>query len=269
MTHSMLVAGDASSAAGDQLIGSIELPQRKSGEWTIFKVFGYVVRSTATAAESVGGYIKLSPNTGEITPHPAPSKFPIFGPPSSLGSNIDAPASPLNLYDVDLSASGKANIDIYYHNSIAASTPARVIAGIMFGDERPAPTPLKWIDSVRSTIASSDDTAIGTIELSANAQRIVGVAGVLQQDGVLVAGGDLIGYFRLDSDDVKIIPAQYPFTCAWNAGLGTTISTDVGPAINLLPVDIPIPEGARIGSFVKLSVGVTNPADVEIFIAYV
>lgn len=268
MQHSMILTGGASAAAGDTNLGTIELPQRDSGLWLIHKVFAQVVHATATAAESVGGDLRLSPAQGEVTPNPAPSRFPVFNAGSSLGATIDVSMCPLQMYDVEYAASGQARIDLIFNNAIAATVAAQVVAGIMFGDERPGKMPFSFVDRVRTTVTAAADSAIGTITLSQNATEIVGLLGILQQDGVLVTAEELIGFFRLASDDVKLVPAQYPFNAAFSAGLGALIQGGDQPKCEFIPTKIPVPKGARIDCFCDLNTAVTNGADVEIFIAY-
>lgn len=269
MDHSMVLAGGASAAAGDTNLGTIELPQRDSGNWLIHHVFAQVVRATATAAESVGGDFRLQPNQGELTPNPAPSRFPVFESGSFLGATAPVSVCPLHLFEVDYQATGQARIDLIYNNAIAATVAAQVVCGIIFGDERPVQHPAHFVDRVRTTVTSAADSAIGTITLSQNATEIIGIAGILQQDAVLTAGEELIGFFRLASDDVKMVPAQYPFNAAFGAGLGATIGGGDQPRITFIPVSIPVPDGARIDCFSDLNTAVTNAADVEIFIAYI
>jgi hypothetical protein len=268
MDHSMIVAGAGATTAGDTTIGNIELPQRDSGNWIIHHVFAQAVRATATAAESVGGHFRLSPTQGELTPQPAPSRFPVFSSGSFLGAVADVPTCPLNIYEVDYSATGQARIDMIYNQAITVTVAAQVVLGVVFGDKRPTKTPFKFVDRVRTTVTAAADTSIGTITLSQNAKRIVGIAGIIQQNGVLTTAEELIGFFRLDSDDVKLVPAQYPFNAAFGAGLGATIASGVQGMISFMPVDIAVPRGARIDCFSDLNTAVTNGADVEIFIAY-
>ena len=268
MTHSMIVAGAASAAAGDSTIGTIELPSRESGNWLIHSVFGQVARATATAAESVGGDLRLVVAQGELTPNPAPSRVPIFENGSFLGATADVSVCPLHMYPTAWEATGQARLSLVFNTAITNTVAAQVVAGVMFSDERPAVTPFKFIERVRTAVTSAADTSIGTITLSQNATRIVGICGILQQNGVLTTAEELIGFFRLGSDDVKIVPAQFPFNTAYGAGLGALIaSAPVGPT-NFIPVDIPVPDGARIDCFCDLNTAVTNGADVEIFIAY-
>ncbi len=268
MTHSMIVTGAGSTGAGDTVIGTIELPSNPNGNWLIHRVFGQVVRATATAAEAVGGDFRLNPAQGELTPQPAPSRFPLFGSSSFLGSVADVPTCPLQFYETNWQATGQARIELIYNNAIAATVGAQVVLGVQFSDERPAMIPTKFVDRVRTTISAAGDTSVGTVALSQNATRIVGIGGVLSQDGVLVTAEELIGFFRLGSDDVKIVPAQFPFNDAYGAGLSTTIASGQASKFNFMPVDIPVPNGARIDTFVDLNTAVTNGADVEIFIAY-
>lgn len=269
MDHSMILAATSSLGVGDTSLGTIELPQRDSGTWKIHQVFGQVVRTAATAAESVGGSFRLQPNQGEVLPNPAPSRFPIFEAGSFLGSTAPVSICALHRYNVDYDATGQARIEIIYDNAIAATADAEVVAGIIFGDERPVPTPFHFVDRCRSAIKGAADAAIGTITLSQNATKIVGVLGVLQQDGVLTTAETLIGHFRMASDDVKMVPAQFPFNAAFGAGVGILIGGGDQPKLEFIPVDIPVAKGARIDCFCNLNVAVSHEADVEIFLAYV
>lgn len=265
----MLVTGNATATSGDQTIGTIELPQRAQGNWKIYKVYGQLTSNSQIAADAIGGYMKLSPNTGEITPHPAPSKIPLFGYGAYAGSQADATPAPLQSYDVDLEASGKANIDLIFNNATSGSTTMEMVLGILFGDEIPPPTRFKWVDNVRNTLTSTSETSIGTIELSANATKIVGIAGIVQPAGTPNQGQEVLATLRLDSDDIKIVPAQYPFHSGFHPGVGTSFGSSFQPKIEFLPVSIPVQGGARIDCFATLYSAVSNGADTEIFIAYV
>lgn len=265
-THSMIVAGAAGTTAADHLIGAITLPA--GGPWIVHDLFGQVVSATATAAESIGGYVFLDVASGDLTPNPAPSHFPCFETGSSLGTTINRGKCPLNLFPVEYEAAGKAVINIYYHQSIACTVAPQVVAGIIFGKSKPEIRPFPFSDSVRAAVTSAADTSVGTITLAEKATRVVGACGILSQDGVLVAGEELTGFFRLASDDIKMPPMQLPFNCVFGAGLGATIFGASQGTINFIPLDIPVPGGARINSFVDLNTAVTNGADVEIFLAY-
>lgn len=265
-THGMIVSGAAGTTAADHLIGTITLPA--GGPWTIHHVHGQVVSATATAAESIGGYVFFDVASGDIAPNPAPSQFPAFETGSSLGATIDRGESPLNLFSVDWEAYGKAVINCYYHQNIACTVAPQVVMGMIFGKNIPSVQPLTFCQQVRTTVAAAADTAIGTATISEKAKRIVGICGILQQDGVLVAGEELTGFFRLTSDDIKLPPLQLPFNKVFGAGLGGTIHGGNQGSINFIPVDIPVVGGSRLNTFIDLNTAVTNAADVQIFIAY-
>jgi hypothetical protein len=85
---------------------------------------------------------------------------------------------------------------------------------------------------------------------------------------VLTTAEELIGFFRLASDDVNLVPAQYPFPMAFSAGLGALIQGASFTPSGFIPVDIPIVGGARINCFVDLNTAVTTAAEVQVYIAY-
>jgi len=265
-THSMLVAGAGLAAQGDALIGTITLPA--GGPWLVHDVYGQVAAVTATAAEVVGGHYRFEVASGDLTPNPAPSRFPCREASSALGATIDRGVSQLNLFPVAWEAAGKAVINIYGYNNVANTGIPQWIIGLLFGKTRPEKRPMLFCDTVRAAVAAAADTAVGTITLAEKATRITGICGILNQSGVLVTAEELLGFFRLSSDDVKLPPMQLPFNCAYGAGLGALITGASERTIQFIPIDIPVVGGARIAVNVDLNTAVTNAADVAIYLAY-
>lgn len=265
-THSMIVTGGGGTAASESSIGSITLPA--DGPWQIHHIFGQIAAATATAAEAIGGYLRLESLAGDLEPNPAPAEFPLYSAGSFLGATADRVSNPLQMYRINFAAPGKSQLQLLYAQDVACTVAPQIVAGIIFGKSVPEMKPLQYVDSVQTTVTAATDTSIGTITLSERAARIVGVCGVLIQDGVLVTAEELVGFWRMASDDVNIIPAQFPFTNAGSAGLGATIGTGGIGMTSFIPVDIPVPAGARINTYVDLNTAVTNGADVRIFIAY-
>ena len=266
-THSMIVAGAGGTAAGETLIGTITLPA--GGPWLVHDVFAQVVAATATAAESVGGNIRIEVASGDLSPNPAPSRFPVRSSNAALGATIDRGVCPLSLFPVAYEAAGKAVINLYGVNSNAQTAAPQWIIGMMFGKTRPETMPLNFVDVVRGSVIAAAATALGTITLAEKATKIVGVCGIIAQHGVVVAGEELLGFFSLASDDIKIPPMQLPFNSAYGAGLGALIDGNSEPPIHFIDVDIPIVGGARINATVDLNTAVTNVTTCEVFIAYI
>ncbi len=264
-THAMTVQL-AGAVLGDTTIGQIELPA--SGPWLVHDVAGQIVRQTATAAESVGGHFRLSPPSGDLTPDPRPSSFPVFEEGSSLGGTIDLSTCPLKLHQTAWNAEGKATIDLIGHQAITVTAAPMFLISVIFGPSRPELRPAVFVDHLRAANGAAGATALGTLNLSEKATRITGIAGVIQQDGVLTTAEELIGHFFITSDDVKLSPLQLPFNCVFGAGLGILINAVSQPQVNFIPVDIPVPGGARLDCFSDLLTAVTNPADIEIFVRY-
>ena len=265
-THSSIVVGAGSTAAADTVVGQITLPA--GGPWLIHDVFAQIVSATSTPAESMGGHFRFDPASGDLSPDPSPSRFPVFESGSSLGATVPRGTCPLNLFKVNWSGAGKAVINCVYHQAIACTVAAQAVIGMLYGKARPEPKPLIFSDVARAAVAAAADTAIATITLAEKAKRIIGVCGIISQDGVLVTAEELIGFFRLASDDVKLPPMMLPFNMAFGAGLGIAIYGGSQGKIEYIPVDIPVEGGARINAYIDLNTAVTNAADVEIFIAY-
>jgi len=265
-THSSIVVAAGAAAAGDVAVGAITLPA--GGPWLIHDVFAQVVGATPTAAESIGGHFRFDPASGDLTPDPSPSRFPVFENGSSLGATINQGCCPLNLFPTAWSGAGKAVINCVYHQAIACTVAPQIVMGMMYGHTRPAVKPLLFSDVVRIGQIVAADTAVGTITVAEKATRIVGICGILQQDDVLTTAEELTGFFRLASDDVKLPPMQLPFNNVFGAGLGGLISSQPQGPIKYIPVDIPVEGGARINAFVDLNTAVTSAADCEIFLAY-
>jgi len=258
------LAGD--NAAVDATIGQIELPA--DGPWLIHDVAGQVVRQTGVAAESVGGHFRLSPPAGDLTPDPRPSNFPVFEHGSFLGATDSVTVCPMHRYPTEYNAAGKATIDLLARTAIAMTNAPLWVISCIFGPTRPPVRPAIFVDNIRSTILTNVATQVGTLNLSEKATRITGIAGILQQDGTLTTAEELIGHFFLTSDDVKLSPLQLPFNAIFGAGLGALIGSRPQGPVNFIPVDIPVPGGARIDGFVDLLSTVTVAADVEIFVQY-
>lgn len=265
-SHGQVVAAGASAAAGDTVIGTITLPA--NGPWLIYGLWCQHVEATATPGESTGGHFRINALDGDITPNPAPSRFPTGLGGSFLGGVEQQRVSPLKIWPVQFTAPGKARIQLIYNNTVAVTVAGQVAMGILYGKSIPNTPPITYIDVVRAQVAAAIDTAVGVITLAEKGRRITYIGCQIAQSGVLTAGEELIGFFRLASDDVNLSPSEWPCNAAYGAGLGATIEQPVVLPPTMIPVNIPVPGGARINCFIDLNTAVTNAAEVEIFIAY-
>lgn len=265
-SHGDVVSGTGQTGAGEKSIGTITLPA--GGPWIIWGVWGYVVPATATPAEAVEGHMRLNAKTGDVIPNPSPSKFPLPALPSFLGATQAASKVPLNVWPVSFEAPGKGVIELLYNQANVMTVAPEVVLGLLFGKTVPVGRPIRFIDRVRAAVNGAGDTVVGTITLAEKATRITHVGGILVQDNVVVAAEELIGFFRLASDDIRMQPMNMPFSAVYGAGLGTVIEAQSAQVPRMIPVEIPTPGGARIDCFVDLNTAVTNDAEVKIFIAY-
>ena len=266
LANGQVVAFAGPTAAGDSARQDITLPA--GGPWKIWGVFAQAVRATATAGESIGGHFRIEAASGDVVPNPAPSRFPVPQCGSFLGLTESVQVCPLVIWPVAWEAPGKAIIGIFYNEPTAVTVASQVVAGYLYGLGRPMERPIRFIDRVRATVTSAARTSIGTITLPEKATRISYIGGTMVQDGVLTAGEELIGFFDISSDDVDLVPMQFPASAVYGAGLGATVGNMISQEPSLIPVDIPIIGGSRIDCNVDLNTAVTNAAECTVFIAF-
>ncbi len=268
MTFGQLVTGTGGTAAGSitQIGSDISMPA--GGDWLIHHLWGMVVQDTAVASEAVAGQMQIDSVGGDISPDPAPGKYPLIGKASSAGANFSIHSAPLNIYPVNWVASGKAEFALKFINDAGNATAPLVAMGIIFGDKRPEIKPLTFSDAVSATLTANTETTIGQIQLSERATRIVGIMATATKDGAITADEGMLATIRLDSADVKIQPAKYPCTNGFNAADGTPAGGTALAMPTFMPVDIEIPKGARIDCFGTLINAVTAGLDIQVFLAY-
>jgi len=265
-THGAVVAGTLGTAAGETVVGTITFPA--GGPWIIWGLWGFMVATTPTAAEVVAGHMRLNAVSGDILPNPAPSRFPLNAVGSQLGATLPAVKHALKIWPVSYEAPGKGVIQLIINQAVGNTVAPEAVMGVLFGKTVPSYMPYRFMDTVRAQLAAAVDTLIGTVTIAERATRIIAVGGILAQDNVITTVQELIGYFRLASDDVGMAPAQYPFSAVYGGGLGALILASAAQVPVMIPVEIPVEGGARIDCYTLLNNLVTNAAEVEIFIAY-
>lgn len=267
-THGLVVRGTSGTAAASvNLIGAaVTLPA--GGPWVIHDIWMQIAQSTAVADESTDGTMQINAASGDITPDPAPGRYPISYQTSPMSANYGPAVTGLNLWRVNWQASGKAVIEINHVLANALAVAPAVAAGIIFGDAIPEMRPLIFCDRVQADFAATTEQSIGTITLAEKATRIVGLCATLAHSAAAAVDIPAIGSFRIDSDDVKITPGQFPLNCAIGPGDGTIAGATAMPQFQFIPVDIPVEGGARIDAFATTIENVTNSASITVYVAY-
>lgn len=261
-------AATVATVVETQIGNDIALPTRPNG-WTINQIMAQITRQTATAAELIGGTVRMNLPSGDAPAGVNPSKFPVFESGSFLGATAPVATCPLHKYDINQQVAGKANVQLLATNDIASTVAPIYTAGIHFAPGIVQPVRPKFSDFIRGTISAATRTQVGSIELSENAKEIVGILGYLAQDGVLTTAEELVGFFDLDSDDFDLKPSEWLFNEVSGAGLGALIGgSRVYPPMPHA-VSIPVPAGATVDVFVTLTNAVTNPADVIVVLMYI
>lgn len=267
-THAFARQGPGSATAATKLQIGADIVMPADGPWTIFGLWGQVVKGAGAHSEGAGGQLIIDSASGDITPDPAPGKYPLIGSPAADGGNFPAVAVPLNIWEVRWEAAGKASLRLSYLNQLASTVACEVACGIIFGKEIPEKRPLVFCDSVYSAFASAAEQSIGTITLAEKATRIVGILADLNEGEAITTAEECMATIRLASDDIKMPPAQYPCCRAFDAADGTPVGACSIPRADFIPVDIPVEGGARINVYATTSISVTHNAEVLVYIAY-
>jgi len=265
--HSQILsAGGGTTAASTTNLGNITLPA--GGPWTIHGIHGLVVNATSTAAEGIIGHLRMTSVSGDVSPNPAPSRWPVSGASSFLGAATGRPFMPTTIWPTKLEAAGKAIITLDWINDTVATVAPRVLAGIMYSRTIPEPMRAPFSDRVAVACTAAGATAIGTITLAEKATRITAVGCELLQSAVSTAAEELLGWFVLSSDDIDFAPSQWPCSGGFSAGLATNHGLGDGTYPLMIPVDIPVLGGARVDCTINLVTAVTNAARASVTIMY-
>ncbi len=265
-TKAMSVAAAGQTGAGIKNIGTVTLPA--GGPWNIVYAWALAVHATLTAAEYCGGSAIFTASSGDVTPNMSPCKIPTPLAGSVLNTTASMQFSKLSIMPLNLVASGKAVIVIDYDQFAAITVAPQVVAGLIFGnDVIESEMPANY-DQVDLSVAAFAKTSIGTITIAETANKIVSITAIMANDGVLVTQQELLGFITLESDDVKIVPGQFPISGAYSAGIGATIGNPVAMAPVIIPVDIPVIGGARVDISADLNTALTNGAIINVILGY-
>ena len=258
--------GGAAADSITQIGANITLPA--GGPHIIHGVYAMAVQDTGVTSESVGGGIRVEALSGDLTPDPAPGRYPVLGMASQSSANFGIHSTPLNIWPVNWSASGKATLAISYINDSGNATAPIVLAGLLFGESIPVKRPLVFCDRVSVNLTAATEATIGSITLAEKATRIVGVMATALKDGAVTADEGMLAHIRLDSADIKVAPAQFPCSHGYSAADGTPAGGGSLGQAQFIPVDIPVIGGSIITCFGTLVNAVTAGLDVQVYLAY-
>lgn len=266
-THGQVVRGTGGTAAAtrSQVGGNITLPA--GGPWIIHGIWAHIAQATAVADESLDGSIQIDAVSGDLTPDPAPGRYPLGAISAPVSADYGHASMPLNIWDVNWSAPGKSVIALYHIPSNALAVAPQMAAGILYSEAIPDKQPLVFCDRMQADFSSTAEQAIGTITLSEKVSTIVGVCATIANTAAPAVDIPVIGTFRLQSDDVDIRPFEGPFNQALSPGDGTVAGAPSIGKTEFITVNIPVPGGARVDGFATTNEAVTNSASVQIYIA--
>lgn len=267
-THALARTGTGATGAGVKTQIGADIIMPAGGPWIIHHLWGQVAKITTVPSEGTGGQLIVDSLSGDISPDPAPGKYPMVGNAATSGAAAGNSALPLDLRRVNWTAAGKASLKLSYLNQLAITTGSRTLGGIIFSEQVPDERPLMFCDGVFSSFASAAEQLIGTITLAEKATRIVGIMADLNKGDAVTSAEEIAATIRIASDDIKMPPAQYPCNRVFDAADGTAAGESAAPHSPFITVDIQVVGGARINIFATTTAAVTANADINVYIAY-
>jgi len=266
-SHSQVVTGVGGTVAATvTTIGAITLPA--NGPWKIFGIWGYVVQGTVIAAQATMGHIQMVSVSGDVTPNPAPSAWPLAATASFLGAATGRPQVPVTINPCTLEASGKAIVNMNYVNDCAVTTGSDVALGVLYGKTVPTRVSPAFSDFVTAGFNTAGANAVGVITLAEKAKRIVAIGCDVIQNLVSTTGEEILPYWTITSDDIDFPPSQWPCNSAASEGLVTNHGYNNPIVPSMIPVNIPVVGGARLNISVTLLAGTTNNVQGTAYIMY-
>lgn len=267
-THALAVLGAGPQLANTPtVLGAVQL-MPAGGPWIIHDIWSTFTVNSPTVDEGITGDLLFNSVSGDISPDPAPARYPIIGTSGAIGAAIPLTETPTAIFPVNWTASGKAQFSLAFNINLAVTNAPQAAAGIIFGDSIPERRPLTFVDMVDSFFAGGAEAAVGTITVAEKATRIIGLLGLFSKTGAVVAEDAITGVFRLDSNDVQLPPARYPFNHGFNGMLGAATFQTTAIKPDFIPVDIPVIGGSNINVFVETVAAVANNVSVRVYVAY-
>jgi hypothetical protein len=268
ITHGLIVegAGGTAAATKTQIGSNITMPA--GGPFIIHNIFGTAVKDTTIPDEGTQGELIIDSYSGDVSPDPAPGKFPLPGNAISSSANAGLGVVPLTIWFTEWNASGKAVLQLSYLNILAMTTGSDCVLGILFGEATPEWRPAVFCDGIYSSFASATEQLLGTITLSEKAKKITGILADLNKGDAATAGVPCVGHIRLASNDINFAPGMFPCNRGFDATDGVAVGAPSAPQSDFIPVDITVPGGAIINIYGKTTASVTGNADFAVFLAY-
>ncbi len=274
ITHSQGVAGAGATAAGTAVaVGTVTLP--RPGPWNIWGIWYTTAGGTPTDVQQRQIFLEVDDINADLVPTPTPYRFPLFSAPAIAGDSQLSQMVPWMYKPTAYRAAGNAQIRFNADIAEDETVAARIAAGVFYGikpnmyDVMAQDVIANHYQAVEGTADTNAETSAGTITLSEKAKLITGIT----VDAVMATsaeGDELSGTMRIASDDVDLAPAIYPLSHVTSAPLesGEATLDVVGLIPKMIPVHIPVPQGARIEFLTDLDQDIGVAAITRSYISY-
>jgi len=175
-----------------------------------------------------------------------------------------------DLYRVPVSweTPGKMTFDVHAYDEHAGAVAELLTVAIFFGKVRPLFIPAQLIDRLSGTITKNTTTLLGTITLAETATKIVGISGRVTPNVAQPQNEQLHASFTLESDDIDLTPSTWPIDPMISGFTGGEAHAETIGPLKFIPVDIPVPKGARVNVYFTINSAIASDPYAQFFLAY-
>ena len=265
-THSQLLTGAISGNPLPSKMGTLTLPA--GGPWIIHHVYGQIIKVSNTDPDTIVATFYFQPAAGDFSPNPTPSFFPFDTTGKASASAVNMPQSTISLFPVFWTAPGSAQLEVF--TAQRATSPGNLTGtiGILYSARAPQQTfPTKYAQ-LDSTINSTNEEQLGTIQLAQSSRRLLGIHGHMEQEDEIRDDDIAVGTIRLDSADLALSPLSFPFQTIYGPAPTASFQAIQNGAPFFIPLDIPVPKGARIDVFTTWADHFTVQQMQQVYLAY-
>lgn len=240
-----------------------------NGPWVIHGIWGVAVWPSPSGQNPILGSIGIQSLTGDLLPDPTPALFPF---PVQQVTTINAQGllpTPIQIHPTYFKAPGSSQVQMVaeFEGPVGPNN-IRFMGGILFSTNPPRDLPIQRTAVLRTQVSSAAETALGIIQLPESADLLISYSALAAWLLPPLTTEPLIGHIRLQSDDERLQPAEYPFSFALMGATTANPINDTLPPVLTVPLDTKVLPGSRISVFCTFPAWLNTTINVTFYLNY-
>jgi hypothetical protein len=253
---------------GVQTFGTpIVLPA--NGPWVIHGIWGIPAWINPSGENPILGSIGIQSITGDLDPDPTPALFPH---PVQQVNTINAQGllpTPVQIHPTSFKAPGSSQIQMVAEfDGPAGVNNIRFMGGILFSANPPRVLPIQRTAMLFAQVTSAAEIALGIIQLPESADLLISYSAQAAWLLPPAANEPLLGFIRMQSDDERLQPAEFPLSFGLMGRTTAAPINDALPPVLTVPLETKVLPGSRISVFCTFPTWTATTINVKFFLNY-